>query len=256
MPVLFWYQTWFGRKLGDAEIGRYLQDTEHPRKIQHALAQAADGIVRGDPAIRRWYPQIAAAARHPLPLVRSTAAWTMGQDGNSEIFHRALLELLKDPDLMVRRNAALALVRFQDASGRAELVAMLLPYGVPAPAGGIVSIRIHEGQTAGSGALLARIRPQQGGDVEVRAPFAAKVNRVLRAQGAQVAKGDRLIALNPDSDQAWEALRGLYLVGQPEDLADVERYGRAAESIPERVRQQAVLTAAAIRTRAERDPSR
>ena len=39
----------------------------------------------------------------------------------------------------MRRNAALALVRFNDSSGRAELVAMLQPYEVKAPVAGDVA---------------------------------------------------------------------------------------------------------------------
>jgi len=47
----------------------------------------------------------------------------------------------------------------------------------------------------------------------------------------------------------WEALRALYLVGQPDDLADVDRYASGVAGMPERVGQQAALTAQAIRER-------
>src|SRR5262249_53883828 len=39
IPFMFWYGTWFGRELRVDEIERYLNDSEHPRKIQHALTQ-------------------------------------------------------------------------------------------------------------------------------------------------------------------------------------------------------------------------
>jgi hypothetical protein len=256
MPVLFWHQTWFGRRLNDEEVGRYLQDDQHARRIQHALSQIADRIVNGETTVRRWYPQIAALAAHRSPIIRSTSAWAMGQDSSSELFHRALLHLLNDSDPNVRRNAALALVRFQDASGRPELVSMLLPYTLRAATGGTISIRSHTGQVVGSGALLALVRPQHGGAVEVRSPFPGRVEHVMQSEGAPVVAGDRLVALSPEMDQVWEALRGLYLVGQREDLADVEAYARGSQSVPERVRRQAFLAAAAIRTRAERNPSR
>ena len=45
-------------------------------------------------------------------------AWLMGADSASEDFYNALEKLLLDAEPIVRRNAALALVRFNDASGR------------------------------------------------------------------------------------------------------------------------------------------
>ena len=38
--------------------------------------------------------------------------------------------------------------------------------------------------------------------------------------------GDPLADLSADQNHVWEALRALYLVGQPSDLEDVERYVR------------------------------
>jgi hypothetical protein len=256
MPFLFWHQTWFGRKLSDGEIDQYLRDDQHARKSQHALSQIADRLVQGDTTVRRWYPRIVVLARHRDPIVRSTAAWTMGQDAGSPLFHEALLDLLKDSDLMVRRNAALALVRFGDPTGRAELIAMLEPYDVRVPSAGILTLRTHTGQAVGAGTVLARVRTDRGGEVEIRAPYAGRLERVLEGEGARVEAGARLAALGPQSDQVWEALRGLVLVGTPEDLAQVERFERGGELVSERIREQAALTTAAIRTRSERNPSR
>ena len=45
----------------------------------------------------------------------------------------------------------------------------------------------------------------------------------------------------------FEALRALVLIGQPETLADVERFAAGVPGMSERVRQQALLTAQAIR---------
>ncbi|MBI1940861.1 MAG: HEAT repeat domain-containing protein, partial [Acidobacteria bacterium] len=128
VTFLFWYQTWFGRRLSDADMGKYLADTSAPRKTQHALSQLAERVARGDAAARRWYPRVVALSGNKEPGLRVMAAWVMGQDNRSEEFHTALKPLLDDPDPMVRRNAALALVRFGDASGRAELRAMLQAY--------------------------------------------------------------------------------------------------------------------------------
>ena len=55
VTFLFWYQTWFGRRLTDREISQYLSDTSVPHKTQHALTQLAERMARGDAAARQWY---------------------------------------------------------------------------------------------------------------------------------------------------------------------------------------------------------
>lgn len=252
VPFLTWYFTWFGRPLSDRDIEKYLSHANKPRHVQHALSQIAQRIVRGDPTVKQWYPQIVAAAHHPMTEIRITAAWVMGQDNSSYEFHQALLELLNDSQLMVRRNAALELVRFGDESGRAEIVKMLRPYCVRAPARGHVSTQLVVGQQIGSGVLLARIRQDEHHEIEVRSPLSGQIHRMVAPDGAMVAAGQELVWINSEASQVWEALRGLYFVGQPEDLPDVQRYVRGVPEMPDRIREQAALTAQAIRTRAER----
>ena len=244
VPFLVWQDTWFGRPLDSSQLDEYLHDDAHPRHIQHALSQIADRITQGDPSVTRWYPRIADLARHSIPEIRATAAWTMGQDNTSDSFHQALLSLLADPKLMVRRNAALALVRFQDASGRGELLQMLRPYTVRSPCSGPLSLAAHAGQKVGTGTLLARV-----GDTEVRSPYAARVEEVAASDGATLQGGARIASLEPGADQAWEALRALYLIGRAEDLPDIEPLQEGTWEMPDKVRQQAVLTAQAIRAR-------
>ena len=256
VPFLTWEQTWFGRPLSNAQIESYLADTQHPRKIQHALSQISDRIVRGDPAAKKWIPRIAALAGNSAVPVRVTAAWVMGQDNTSTLFHQRLLNLLDDPDPMVRRNAALALVRFRDPGGRPELLGILRAYTVQAPISGRVADAVRTRQRVGAGAVLARISPAAGSPVEVPSAFAGEVVSVLAHNGAWVDRGEPLVNLDSGSDQAWEALRGLYLVGQAEDLAAVEDYVRHAGGISDSLKQQAELTAAAIRARSTQIPSR
>ena len=162
VPFLFWNQTWFGRELSNEEMTRYLRDDKHPRKIQHALSQMSARIASGDPTAGVWFPDVVALSRHPVTEIRTTAAWLMGQDNRSEPFHRALLALLRDPELIVRRNAALALVRFGDSSGRGELIRILEPYGIHAPESGRIRVRLEVGQHVGANALLARVRGRSG----------------------------------------------------------------------------------------------
>lgn len=256
VPLLFWHQTWFGRTLGEEQVGQYLQDNKHLRKVQHALAQISERIVRGDPAARRWYPQVVALARHPDGTIRATTAWVLGQDNNSGAFHQALLPLLDDPDLMVRRNAALSLVRFGDAGGRSELIAMLEPYTVRAPVSGRISIQLAAEQRIGAGAKLAAIQPVTGPEIELRSPLSGDVGAVLARDGSSVASGDPVISVEPEQDQVWEALRALYFIGLPEDYPLVESFSRDHPGMSARIRQQAVFTAQAIRTRAEREATR
>ena len=73
VTFLFWYQTWFGRALTDSEMAEYLTDISVPHKTQHALAQLGDRIARGDPAARRWYPQVLALAANSEPGFRLMA---------------------------------------------------------------------------------------------------------------------------------------------------------------------------------------
>ncbi len=255
-PFLFWNQTWFGRELSNEEMTRYLRDDKRPRKIQHALSQLSARIANGDPTAGLWFPDVAALARHPVSEVRSTAAWLMGQDNRHDPFHRTLLALLRDPELNVRRNAALALVRFADSSGRAELVRILEPHRIDAPARGRIHVRLEAGQHVGAHALLAGIRGDRGRLAEIRAPVAGRVAGLRVRDGAWLEPGDPVLSLEPEPADAWEALRALYLVGQPEDAGAVERYSRGVADMPERVSRQAALTAQAIRTRSERDPTR
>ena len=249
ITFLFWYSTWFGRPLNDHEMAQLLTDTSVPHKTQHALAQVADEIARGDPAARRWYPQVMALAGSKEPQFRLMAAWAMGQDNTSADFHRALDGLMADPDPMVRWNAALALVRFGDAAGESQLKLLLRPYTVAAPHAGLVSFKLKGGDPVNRGDLIAVIRDGSATPLEIRSPLTGRLERQAAKDGAEVQAGAPIAALSPGEQQVWEALRALYLVGRPEDLDDVERYASGVTGMPERVRQQAVLAAEAIRKR-------
>ena len=252
ITFLFWYQTWFGRALGDQEMANYLTDTSVPHKTQHALAQLSDRIARGDPTARRWYPQLLALGQNREPQIRLEAAWAMGQDNHSEEFHQALRKLTDDPAPMVRWNAALALVRFGDAAGEPQLCSMLQPFTLVAAESGALKFRMKERDSVRNGSIMARIRPA-GSDVQkdVLSPVGGTIQRLIARDGASVAAGDNLAVIDPDEGQVMEALRGLYMVGQPWDLSDVERFARGTANMPDRVRQQAEATARAIRQRSD-----
>lgn len=246
---LTWYFTWFGRDLPDAEISRFLVDEKHPRHVQHALLQIQQRVERGDQHAKQWYPQVVALAGSPETEFRLTVAWLMGADNTSAEFHNALKKLLTDPEPIVRRNAALALVRFNDDSGRSELVAVLQPFAVTAPAPGTLVSSLSSGAQISRGALLGRIQGPGNGVVEMRSPLSGSVDHIAVANGANVTKGDAVLTIKSDEQSVWEALRGLALVGEADDLSLIARYASGAEPVTDRLKQQATLTANAIKSR-------
>lgn len=241
-PFLFIYQTWFGRKLSDAQIDEYFADRAKPRHAQQALVQVEERMSRRQDA-SRWYPKVVELAASPSLEIRETAAWVMQFDRTYTPFHDALLRLIHDPQPMVRRNAALGLAAFDDTSARPELLAMLRPYTITAPVAGNLKYRLKVGDYVNQGTLIARI-----GEMEVRSPVPGEV-RDLDAKDGPVRAGDPIVDLSSDRSHVWEALRALYLVGRPEDLGDVERYNRPVPGMPDNIRQQASLTVQAIQSR-------
>lgn len=249
VPFAFWYGTWFGRPLKDEEIDTYLADETKPRHVQHALAQLAEKIARGDEGARRWHAQISRVASSDVADVRMTAAWVMGEEHTSEDFHAALLRMLEDTEPIVRRNAALALVRFGDARALPELRAMLRPYTVVSRVEGTALTALTEGGYVKREAMLARVKKADASVDEVRAPLSGKILRAIVKEGERVDVGYEMFELAPDVDGVWESLRALYLIGAEEDLGEIERYAQGVEGMPERVRQQAALTAEAVKRR-------
>src|SRR5436190_15221717 len=175
VPFLTWYLTWFGRGLSDQELASYLSEQNNPRHMQHALLQIEAKIETGDASAKQFYPQIVAASNNSVPEVRKTAAWVMGQDNKSEDFHAALAQLIKDEDPLVRRNAALQLVRFGDASGHDELRAMLKPFEAQSPVAGTIVGLLPVNSSIRAGAMLARIRDASNILYEFRSPVDGKV---------------------------------------------------------------------------------
>jgi Biotin-requiring enzyme/HEAT repeat len=249
MPFLFWWSTWFGRQLSDQQLTEYLRDDAHPRHIQHALIQMGERMSRHDTSAARWYPELVRLTAHPVEEVRNTDAWVLGQDTGGAGFHEALLKMLNDPSPLVRGNAALSLVRFGDATGRPQIVALLQSAQVNAPSSGRVVDADKAGIAIHQGGLIAKLQ-NDGQTVEVRSPIAGRIRNMLVQTGDSVAAGREIATIDPNSDQVWEALRALYLIGQPEDLAAITPYERELPEVPDHVRQQAILAEKAIRQRA------
>ncbi|HEV8135496.1 MAG TPA: hypothetical protein VGP85_12495 [Pyrinomonadaceae bacterium] len=245
---LAWYFTWFGRGLSDADVSKYLNDTRNPRHVQHALLQIQQRIDRGDPSAKNWYPQILTLSSSPETEYRLTVAWLMGFDNRSTEFHNSLLTLVNDNEPIVRRNAALALVRFNDDRGHDELVAILKPFAVKSIATGVVSSTLRAGSDVSRGTLLGRVEQTDGKVIEIRSSLPGKIEQIFKANGVQVNAGDEILTLNSDEASVWEGLRGLSFIGKPADLPLVQSYADAS-AVTQRVKEQAKLTANAIQAK-------
>ncbi len=255
MPFLFWWNTWFGRQLSDKQVSEYLHDDKKPRHIQHALVQIGARMSQHDASVTRWYPDVVRLASYPVEEVRNTDAWVMGQDAtgkntSSAGFHEALLKMLNDPSLTVRGNAALSLVRFGDATGRPQIRALLEPARITAPQSGRVIDASKVGTPIHQGGIVAKVE-NEGHTVEVRSPITGRLADLFVKASQTVNAGDQIATLDPGTDQAWEALGALYLIGQADDIPAINPYERDLPDIPEHVREQAVATEKAIRDRAK-----
>ena len=250
MPFLFWWNTWFGRQLSNQQLNEYLHDGKKPRHIQHALVQLGERMSRHDAAAKQWYPELTRLAGDPVEEVRNTDAWVMGQDTSGAGFHETLLKMLQDSSPMVRGNAALSLVRFGDASGRPQIVALLQPAQIAAPVAGRVVDADQPGTAIRQGGLVAKLQPADASQqiVEIRSPIPGRIRSVTQT-GASVSAGTEIAVVDPASEQVWEALRALYLIGQLDDLPAIRPYERELPEIPDHVRQQAMETERAIRAR-------
>ena len=255
MPFLLWYMTTFTRPLNDADLATYFADKLHPRRAQHALSQIADRIMSPNPGIRQsakvWYPEVIQFSEQGSDELRVTAAWVMGQDNQSPEFHAALLKQLADANPMVKRNAALSLVRFADPAGHALVAGMLSPYTVTAQRDGILTLRLKPGDAINPGTLLAHITI--GNDrTEVRSDVPGTIRQWIPADNTQIKSGEPLLLVDPSPEMVWESLRALYLIGQKDDLPAVNSYVRGVDGMPPQIQQQAQLTAKEISARGEK----
>jgi len=209
-----------------------------------------------DPASARpFYPEVLALAGHREPMVRAASAWLMGEDNTYEPFCERLRRLLADAEPVVRYNAATALTRFGDASGRPVLREMLGAHVVKAEwsgaaLDGTVVDALREGDFARPLGQLALVDVGGGEQERILAPLEGRLARVRIDKGGRLREGEAIAEIAPNPAQVEAALRGLYLVGRVEDLDVIEPYLEPSAEFPTRVGQQARATAAAVRGRA------
>jgi multidrug efflux pump subunit AcrA (membrane-fusion protein) len=100
------------------------------------------------------------------------------------------------------------------------------------------------------GGLIVKLGYGHENTMELRSPISGRIRTLSVAPGSRIAAGDEVATIAPGDEQVWEALRALYLVGQPDDLPAIRPYQRELPEISGRIRQQALLTEKAIRDRA------
>lgn len=249
VPFLTWYGTWFGRELSDDDIAKYLAEEKSPRHIQHALLQIEQRIEKHDPNVKKFYPQVIALTKNPVAEIRKTTAWVMGQDPSAEEFHRALIPLLSDSEPLVRRNAALQLVRFGDASGRPDLRAMLQPFEVKSSMAGTIVSLLPRGSKIKAGGLLARIRDASNTVSEFRSPLDGAIISLSVKEGEAVIAGQAIATLSPDRATIADALSALAYVGTRDDLALLETFAEGKTTTDAEIKQQAAAAMKKIQNR-------
>ena len=118
-----------------------------------------------------------------------------------------------------------------------------------APITGHVVDADRPGTPIHQGGLLAKLAAASSSTpVEVRSPTPGRIRSVAQP-GANVTAGAEIAVVDPSTEQVWEALRALYLVGQGDDLPAIRPFERDLPDIPDRVRQQAVETEKSIQQR-------
>jgi len=218
--------------------------------VQHALSQIGERMIAGDSTVRKWHAHIAALVDNPSISLRAQTAWVMGQDNTSEIFHLALLRNLKDPSPLVRRNSSLSLVKFKDEKAVPELRQMLSPWIVSSPIQGKVTLHAKLDQWAHENVDLITITAPDGETQFIRSEIGGQISEIKVKDGALVDVDQPLLVLAANPKHAWEALRGLFLIGQKSDLPWIQSYLENTNP-DEEIRVQAESTAAALQGRSD-----
>lgn len=122
---------------------------------------------------------------------------------------------------------------------------MARPYTVTAPRDGVLRYRIRVREVVNPDSLIVQSRNRRRNPF----PLPGKVQPKAAAEGRRVQANDPIAELEPSAGHAWEALRALYLVGNAEDLADVERLTHPPAGWDPKIGEQAKLTAHLIRSR-------
>ncbi len=250
VPGLFWWGTWFGKRLDDDALVERLSPDAKPRHVQHGISEIAMRLDEGRPGMQRWVDELVRASSRSEASVREAAAWAMQHDTARPEFAARLREMVtEDSSPIARRNAATSLSRFGDDTGLQVLREMLGNHGVLAPAAGTVTTTLAADDPVKQGMLAVRIDLGDGRSAEVRAALPGRVLDAVVEEGATVAAGDVLLVVAPAAGHVRNAIVALALVGQPEDVATLLSLADPRSGWPEDIRRQATAAAATIEAR-------
>src|SRR5438874_41096 len=100
--------------------------------------------------------------------------------------------MLTDSSPTVRGNAALSLVRFSDASGREQIVALLQPAHLIAPLSGHIIDADRPGTAIHQGGIIAKLGYGHEQTMEIRSPISGRIHSIFATTGATVAAGTEI----------------------------------------------------------------
>ena len=253
MPFLFWQATWFGRPLDDDQLQSSWPTPSIPAKSSMPSRRLPTASCPPTPprAIRRapFIPSRCASPRPAATNCRLTAAWVMGQDNTVPEFHQQLLHrLLRSATPWSAATPRWPWCASATPPAAAEIRAIAPALRHAAPQAGVLSERLKPGDAINPGTLLGHIAAG-GAKNEMRSQVPGTIHGWLVPDGATVAAGQPILLVDPSSAEVWEALRALYLIGSAGDLPLVAPFAQPLPGVPPNIRQQAEITAQAIRAR-------
>jgi biotin carboxyl carrier protein len=249
---LVWRQTWFGARLEDSELIAATAPTARPRDVQHAIEEITQRFAENRPGMDRWAKALVEASRRAEDPVRIQAAWAMQFDAGREEFVARLREMTAaDASPLVRRNAACSLAKSGDAAALPVLREMLRTTNVVAPDAGVVSSVPGVGAPVAENGAVARVRRDDGSDIDVRTPVPGIVVERVAKDGARVAAGDAIVALAPNARHALNAAAALALVGTKDDVDLLLTACAPQSEYPDDVKAAARAAVDAIRARSK-----
>lgn len=230
--------------LDDKQITQSLHNDSDPSGIVEALSEIQERMRHQQP-VSQWYPELARLANSRDERIGQVVADMMGQIPSRSDFHEVLLSMLRGRSLVVKNSAALSLAEFGDGAGREQLLSMLYPVRLTAPASGRVETALSFGTRIEHGGLVARL-VNSGIATNIYSPISGQLRALSAQEGDVLSAGSHVATIEPDTAQIIAVLHALELVGHTEDLPAIKAYENANAS---ELRDHAIAADRAIRTR-------
>ena len=221
LVFFMWQRSRFARSLSDEQVLERLDPEISASEIQHALEQLYDRMSPTLEDREKFHEKVLALQNHPQWEVRRQVAWVMGRD-DAEVYHKALVEMLRDEDRGVRLNAACALSNFNDPRARRELLEALEPWELKAPATGKVHWQIKEGESVSLGRDIGYVLLADEKRVPIRPALNGFADQHLVKKSADATEGQVIARISPDPRNVVNAVVALQAVGSKEDIPKLE----------------------------------